>query len=353
MLKRKKTRTISIGRVRIGGSNPVAVQAALKTDPQNLQETVSQLRDLKRVGCEVATIALTHEETCKAIPFLRKEVDLPIVGDVRSNPRIVFGAMECGVDGIRIDPGVIGNLRKVKEVASAARDARIPVRIGINIGSLERRVQKKYQTPDAHAVVESALYHTKLFEDAGHGAISVSLRASSVLQTIEAYLKFSEASDQPLHLSIAEAGPPFSGAIKSSLGLGILLYNGIGDVIRVCLTGSPVHEVTAAYHILRNLDLRKRGINIISCPTCARCRVDLKEIVGEIERETDHIDAYLEVAIMGCQTNGPTEASHADVGIAFGAQKVVLFSKGAIKKTGIPKELAKALLMEEIDHLSR
>ncbi len=325
------------------------VQSMLKTDLQNLQKTVNQLRDLKRVGCEIVAITLTQEEACAAIPFLKKEVDIPIVGDVRLNPRVALKAIECGVDAIRIDPGVIGNLRKVKEVANATREARIPVRIGINIDSLGKRVQ----SPNENAVVESALYHSKLFEDAGHESISVSMKASSILQTVEAYRKFSEVSDQPLHLSTGEAGPPFSGAIKSSLGLGILLYHGLGDAIRVCLTGSPVHEVTAAYHILRGLGLRKRGVNVISCPTCARCRVDLKEIVGEIESATDHIDAYIEVAVMGCQTNGPTEASRADVGIAFGAQKVVLFSKGSIKKTGIPRELATSLLMEEIDSLSR
>ena len=349
----KKTRTIAVGRVRIGGSNPVVVQSMLKTDPQNLQETVSQLRDLKRVGCELATITLTHEETCRVIPFLKKEVDMPIVGDVRSNPLMALRAMECGIDAIRIDPGVIGNLRKVKEVAKAAREACVPVRIAINIDSLEKRVQKRYQSPDANAIVESALYHAKLFEDAGHAAITVSLRASSIPQTVEAYRKFSEASDQPLHLCVADAGSLFSGAVKSSLAMGVLLYDGIGDTMRVCLTGSPALEVAAAYHILRNLGLRKRGINIVSCPTCARCRVDLKEIVEEIERETGHIDAHLEVAIMGCQTNGPAEASHADVGIAFGAQKVAFFSKGSIKKTGIPRELAKGLLMEEIENLSR
>jgi (E)-4-hydroxy-3-methylbut-2-enyl-diphosphate synthase len=352
-LERKKTRTISVGNVKIGGNNPVVVQSMLKTDLQNLQETLGQLRDLKRVGCELVRIALPHEETCKIIPFLKREVDMPIVGDIHFNHVIALKAMELGIDGIRINPGTINNMKKVKEVANAARERQIPVRIGINIGSLEKRILKKYRKPDANAMVESALSCIKVFEDAGHTAIKVSLKASDILQTVEAYRKFAEVSEYPLHVGVTEAGPLFSGVIKSSMGIGILLYEGIGDTIRVSLTGSPVHEVTAAYHILRGLGLRKRGINIISCPTCGRCRINLREVVEEFERETGHIDAYADVAIMGCEVNGPGEARDADIGIAFGAHKAILFSKGTVKKTGIPKELAKDMLVEEIGNLIR
>ena len=352
-MERKKTRVINVGGVKVGGDNPITVQSMLKTDPQNLQQTLIQLRDVKRAGCELIRIALPQEETCKMIPFLKDEVDIPIIGDVHFNHRIAIKAMEEGIDAIRINPGTINNIRKVKEVAAVARDRHIPVRIGINIGSLEKRILKKYRTPDANAMVESALYFVKLFEDEGNRAVKVSLKASDVLQTIEAYRKFSELSDCPLHVGVTEAGPVFSGVIKSSVGIGVLLHEGIGDTIRVSLTGSPVYEVTAAYHILRSLGLRKRGINIISCPTCGRCRVNLREVVEEFEKETIHIDTHVDVAIMGCEVNGPGEARDADVGIAFGAQKAVLFLKGAVKKSGIPRELAKSVLMEEIDNLSR
>jgi (E)-4-hydroxy-3-methylbut-2-enyl-diphosphate synthase len=353
IVERKKTRAINVGNVKIGGSNPVVVQSMLKTDPQNLQETLSQLLDLKRVGCELVRIALPNEETCKIIPFLKREVDLPIIGDVHFNHVIALKAMEMGIDCVRINPGTINNVKKVKEVAKAAKERQLPVRIGINIGSLEKRILKKYRKPDANAMVDSALHCIKIFEDEGHTALKVSLKASDILQTVEAYRKFSEVSDYPLHVGVTEAGPLFSGVIKSSIGIGILLHEGIGDTIRVSLTGSPVHEVTAAYHILRGLGLRKRGINIISCPTCGRCSINLREVVEEFERETSHIDAYANVAIMGCEVNGPGEARDADLGIAFGAQKAILFSKGTIKRTGIPRELAKDLLVEEIDNLTR
>ena len=353
MFERRKTRTISVGGVKIGGSNPVVVQSMLKTDPQNFQATADQLRDLKRVGCEIVRIALPQEETCKIIPFLKKEVDMPIIGDIHFNHGIALRAMELGIDGIRINPGTINNTRKMKEVAVAARERNIPVRIGINIGSLEKKILKKYREPDADAMVESALACVKLFEDEGHSALKVSLKASDTLQTLQAYRKFSQLSDYPLHVGITEAGPVFSGVIKSAVGIGILLSEGIGDTIRVSLTGSPVYEVAAAYHILRTLGIRKRGINIISCPTCGRCHTNLREIVEEFEKQTDHIETHLDVAIMGCEVNGPGEARDADVGVAFGTQKAILFCKGSVKKTGIPKELANTILLEEIDRFTR
>ena len=238
-MERKKTRVISVGGVKIGGDNPITVQSMLKTDPQNLQETLNQLRDVKRAGCELIRIALPQEDTCKIISFLKREVDIPIIGDVHFNHRIALKAIESGIDCVRINPGTINNIKKVKEVASLARQRQIPVRIGINIGSLEKRILKKYRKPDANAMVESALYCVKLFEDEGHNAIKVSLKASDILQTMEAYRKFSALSDCPLHVGITEAGPVFSGAIKSSVGIGILLNEGIGDTIRVSLTGNP------------------------------------------------------------------------------------------------------------------
>lgn len=347
-MKRKKTKKITIGNIPIGGDNPIVVQSMLKTNPENFRDTLNQTRELKKAGCELVRIALPHEETCKIIPFLRKEVDIPIIGDIHFNHKIALKAMEFGINAVRINPGTINNVRKVQEVANMARETKTPIRIGMNVGSVEKRILKKFKKPTADAMVESALYYTKLFEDAGWTELKVSLKASDVFQTIEAYKKFSKKSHYPLHIGITEAGPIFSGAIKSAVGIGILLYEGIGDTVRVSLTGNPVYEVAAAYHILRDMGLRKRGINIISCPTCGRCKTNLMEIVGEFEKDVSDIDAYMNVAIMGCEVNGPGEAKEADIGIAFGANKAILFKKGNIIKTDIPKELARNILKEEI-----
>ncbi len=351
-MKRKITKKISVGNVPIGGGGPIIVQSMLKTNPENIQETLDQARVLKRAGCELIRIALPQEETCKIIPFFKKEIDVPLIGDIHFNHKIALKAMELGIDAIRINPGTINNVRKVKEVVQMAKETKTPIRIGINTGSIERRILKKYSRPCADAMVESALYYIKFFEDLGWTELKVSLKASDILQTIDAHKKFSERSDYPLHVGITEAGPIFSGVIKSALGIGILLYEGIGDTIRVSLTGNPVHEVTAAYHILRNMGLRKRGINIISCPTCGRCKTDLFDVVAEFEKEVDHFDIHLDVAIMGCEVNGPGEAKEADIGIAFGVGKAVLFSKGVVIKTGIPKDMAKDILKEKIYNMA-
>ncbi|HPW34964.1 MAG TPA: flavodoxin-dependent (E)-4-hydroxy-3-methylbut-2-enyl-diphosphate synthase [Syntrophorhabdus sp.] len=347
-IERKKTKKIKIGSVAVGGNAPIVVQSMLKTNPENFQETLTQARDLKNAGCELIRIALPHEDTCQILPFLRREIDVPIIGDIHFNHKIALKAMETGIDAIRINPGTINNVRKVREIAKNAKETKTPIRIGINIGSIEKRILKTKGKPDAGSMVESALYSIKLFEDEGWTQLKVSLKASDIFQTIKAYKIFAGVSDYPLHIGITEAGPVFSGAIKSAVGIGILLYEGIGDTIRVSLTGNPVYEVIAAYHILRDLGLRKRGINIISCPTCGRCSTNLKEIVEEFEKDVANIDKHLNVAIMGCEVNGPGEAREADIGIAFGANKAILFSKGDIIRTGIPKEMAKDLLKEEI-----
>ncbi len=332
--------------------SPISVQSMLKTDPQNFQASLDQTRELKRVGCDLVRVALPREDSCKLIPFLKEEIDVPIIGDVHFNHVIALKAIEMGIDGIRVNPGTINNIRKVKEIAAAAREADIPVRIGVNIGSLEKRILRKYRQPGPDAMVESALYATKVFEDQGHTQLKVSLKASDIYQTIEAYRKFSALSDYPLHVGITEAGPVFSGSIKSAIGIGILLAEGIGDTIRVSLTGSPAYEVIAGYHLLRSLGLRNRGINIISCPTCGRCGVNLFDIVQDFEKEVAHVETSINVAIMGCEVNGPGEARDADIGIAFGSGKAVLFLKGAVKKTGIPMDLAKDVLLEEIHNLT-
>lgn len=347
-MKRKKTRKIIVGNIPIGGSSPIVVQSMLKTDPENFRDTLEQTMELKKAGCELVRIALPHEDTCKIIPFLKKEAGVPIIGDIHFNHRIALKAMESGIDAIRINPGTINNMRKVREIAHMAMETKTPVRLGMNIGSMEKRVLKKYAHPNAQAMVESALYYVKLFEDIGWTELKVSLKASGIHETIDAYRKFAKKSDYPLHVGITEAGPVFSGVIKSAIGIGILLNEGIGDTIRVSLTGDPVYEVIAAYHILRDLGLRKRGINIISCPTCGRCKVNLAGIVEEFEKDINHFDSYLDVAIMGCEVNGPGEAKEADIGLAFGANSAMLFKKGTVIKSGIPREMAKNILKEEI-----
>lgn len=351
-MKRKITKKINIGNIPIGGGGTIIVQSMLKTNPENLQETLNQARALKKAGCELIRIALPQEDTCKIIPFFKNEIDVPLIGDIHFNHKIALKAMELGIDAIRINPGTINNVRKVKEVVNTAKETKTPIRIGINIGSIEKRILKKYSRPNADAMVDSALYYVKFFEDLGWRELKVSLKASDVYQTIDAYKKFSEQSDYPLHIGITEAGPIFSGVIKSSIGIGILLYEGIGDTIRVSLTGDPVYEVTAAYHILRDLGIRKRGINIISCPTCGRCKTNLVDIVADFEKEVCNFDVNLNVAIMGCEVNGPGEAKEADIGIAFGADKATMFSKGTVIKTGIPREMAKDILKEEIHNLT-
>jgi len=351
MAKRKKTRQIYIGNIPIGGGKPVVVQSMLKTNPENLDETLKQSLELKRAGCELIRIALPYEDTCKIIPFLKKEIDVPLIGDIHFNYKIAIKAMESGIDAIRINPGTINNVHKVKEIVNVAIQTNTPIRVGINVGSLEKRILKKYNRPNADAMVESALYYINMIEDMGWQQLKVSLKASDVLQTIEAYEKFSKKSDYPLHIGITEAGPIFSGAIKSAIGIGILLYKGIGDTIRVSLTGNPVYEVIAAYHILRNLDVRKRGINIISCPTCGRCKTKITDIVDKFEKEISYFDKNLNVAIMGCEVNGPGEAKEADIGIAFGNERATLFAKGKVIKTGIPKEMALEILKEEMYNL--
>jgi (E)-4-hydroxy-3-methylbut-2-enyl-diphosphate synthase len=351
-MERNKTKKIQIGKISIGGKSPIIVQSMLKTDPDNIQETLNQARELKKAGCELIRMALPQEDTCKIIPFFKKEIDMPLIGDIHFNHKIALKAMESGIDAIRINPGTINNVRKVKEIAILAKETKTPLRIGLNVGSIEKRILKKHGKPNADAMVESALYYTKLFEDIGWTELKISLKASDIFQTVDAYKKFSKQSDYPLHIGITEAGPVFSGAIKSSIGIGILLYEGIGDTIRVSLTGNPVYEVVAAYHILRSMGLRKRGINIISCPTCGRCKTNMMEIVDDFEKEINHFDGYLNVAIMGCEVNGPGEAKEADIGIAFGTNKAMLFSKGVVIRNNIPKEMAKDLLKEEIYNMT-
>jgi len=346
MKSRRKTKTVYVGDVPIGGKNPVVVQSMTKTDTADVKSTVKQIKSLEASGCEIIRLAVPHKKAVEALGKIKRSTRIPMIADIHFNWRLALGAIKEGVDGLRINPGNIGARWKIKEVVSAAKDKGIPIRIGVNAGSLEKDLLKKYRHPTPEALVESAGRHIQILEDFGFSAIKVSLKASDVLRTIKAYRLFSDQYSYPLHIGVSEAGPPSKGIIKSSVGLGILLSEGIGDTIRVSLTAEPEEEVRVAYGILGSLGLRKRGIDIVSCPTCGRCKIDLKGLVTKVEKKLGRIDKPLTIAVMGCVVNGPGEAREADFGIAGGQKRGILFKKGKKVKTVREDTLLDALLEE-------
>lgn len=346
MEARRKTRTIYVGRVPVGGKNPITVQSMTKTDTANVKSTIRQIKSLETSGCEIIRLAVPDINAANALGKIKKSVTIPIIADIHFDWRLALEAIKQGVDGLRINPGNIGARWKVKEVVAAADEAGIPIRIGVNAGSLEKELLRKYGRPEPEALVESAGRHIQILEELNFTDIKVSLKASEVLKTVEAYRLFSKKYDYPLHIGISEAGPPSQGIIKSSVGLGILLSEGIGDTIRVSLTAEPEEEVRVAYEILRSLGLRKRGADIISCPTCGRCKINLKGLVKKVESRLKDIDKPIKVAVMGCVVNGPGEAREADFGIAGGKGRGLLFKRGKIVKRVREEELLDALLQE-------
>jgi (E)-4-hydroxy-3-methylbut-2-enyl-diphosphate synthase len=352
MENRRITRTIYVGNVPIGGGNPIVVQSMTKTDTAKVKSTVTQIKSLEASGCEIVRLAVPDINAVNVLGKIKKSVNIPIIADIHFNWRLALGAIREGIDGLRINPGNIGAQWKIKEVVSAANDRGIPIRIGVNAGSLEKELLKKYGHPTPEALVESAGRHVQMLEDLNFTNIKVSLKASNVLRTVEAYRLFSEKYDYPLHIGISEAGPPSKGIIKSAVGLGLLLSEGIGDTIRVSLTAKPEEEVRVAYEILRSLGLRKRGIDIISCPTCGRCKIDLRRLVAKVEKKLKDIHKPATIAVMGCVVNGPGEAREADFGIAGGKGIGILFKKGKIVKTLKEDELLETLC-REIENLWR
>ncbi len=328
--KRKKTRKIFVGAVPVGGGSPVAVQSMTKTDTRDTRATVRQIQALEREGCEIVRLAVPDKEAAQALGRIKKAANVPMVADIHFDWRLALEAVRQGVDGLRINPGNIGAKWKIKEVVAALRERNIPIRVGVNAGSLEKALLRKYGHPVPEALVESALGHVRILEDLNYKNIKVSLKASGVLATVEAYRLFSKKKNCPLHIGISEAGPEFSGTIKSAVGLGILLNEGIGDTLRVSLTANPVKEVRVAYEILRSLGIRKKGIELVSCPTCGRCGVDLKNIALEVEKRLRGRTEPLTVAVMGCVVNGPGEAREADLGIAAGKGAGLVFRKGKV-----------------------
>ncbi|MBF0591454.1 MAG: flavodoxin-dependent (E)-4-hydroxy-3-methylbut-2-enyl-diphosphate synthase [Nitrospirae bacterium] len=326
----KRTKQIAIGGVAIGGGAPISIQSMTKTDTTDVTATVTQIRQLKEAGCELVRLAVINEEAARCLSAIRAQVDIPLIADIHFDYRLALTAIAGGIDALRINPGNIGATWKVKEVVAACKDRAIPIRIGVNAGSLPKDLLQTHGGPTPEAIVQSATRHIDILRELDFDLIKVSLKASNVPMTVEAYRQFSAAYDYPLHIGISEAGPPSTGIIKSAVGLGILLAEGIGDTMRVSLTAPPQEEVRVAYEILKSLGLRRRGIDIVSCPTCGRTRVDLMRLVAAAQERLATIDRDITVAIMGCEVNGPGEAREADYGVASGTGMALLFKKGQI-----------------------
>lgn len=344
--KRRKTRVVHVGSVAVGGSHPISVQSMTKTDTRDVSATSKQVRALAKAGCEIIRIAVPDMAAAEALGPIRKASPIPVIADIHFDWRLALESLRQGVDGLRINPGNIGARWKVAEVVAAAGGRNVPIRIGVNAGSLSKGLLKKYGHPTPEAIVESAEEHIGILESLNCRNIKVSLKASSVPTTVEAYRLFSKRYAYPLHIGISEAGPSFTGIIKSSVGLGILLSEGIGDTVRVSLSADPAEEVRVAYEILKSLRLRQKGANIISCPTCGRCQIDIRGLAAKVEHKLKDLEKPITVAVMGCVVNGPGEAREADIGIAGGRGTGLLFKKGKVVKTIKEADLLDALMDE-------
>ncbi len=335
-----------MGHVPIGGDNPVVVQSMCNTDTRNVDATVNQIRALEDVGCEVIRVAVPDMEAARAIREIVAQIHIPLIADIHFDWRLAVAAMESGAKGIRINPGNIGGKEKLKKIVDKAREFSVPIRIGVNSGSLEKDIRKKYGHPVPEALVESALRNIALVTDMGFDQIKISIKSSDVLTTVNAYRLLSEKTDFPLHLGVTEAGGLIAGTVKSSVALGTLLMEGIGDTMRVSLTRDPVEEIHVAYEILKAVGLRQRGPEIISCPTCGRCEIDLFSIAEEVERRARKIKEPIKLAVMGCIVNGPGEAREADLGLAGGKGVGIIFKGEKILKKVKENELLDAFWKE-------
>lgn len=350
MIARRKTENFSIGKIKIGSDNPVTVQSMVSVPSTDILGTVEQVKRLKEAGCDIVRIAVPDMEAVKLVDAIKSEVDIPLVADIHFDYKLALACADAGIDKIRINPGNIGDDSRVKEVANACANKGICIRIGVNSGSLEKNILKKYGSPTAEAIVESALYHASLLEKFDFNNIVLSLKSSNAETAYKAYSLVAEKSRYPLHLGVTEAGTRYNGIIKSSAVLGGLLLNGIGDTIRISLTDDPVEEVKAGISLLKSLGLRNEGPTIVSCPTCGRTRINLIKIADEVESRLVGCKKNIKVAVMGCVVNGPGEAREADIGIAGGEGCGVLIKKGEIiKKVGEDKLVD--TLIEEIERM--
>jgi (E)-4-hydroxy-3-methylbut-2-enyl-diphosphate synthase len=343
---RKKTHQISVGHVEIGGDAPIAVQSMTNTLTQDAAATVAQIHRLQAAGCEIVRVAVPDDASAAVIADIKSQIAIPLIADVHFDYRLAIAAVRAGADGLRINPGNIGSRRKIKAVVDCASEFGVPIRIGVNAGSLEKDLIKKYGGVTAEGMVDSALRHVEIVAGCGYEQIKISIKASDVLRTVDAYRLLATRTDFPLHVGVTEAGGLYSGIVKSALGIGILLSEGIGDTIRVSLTRDPVEEIRVGFEILRGLNLRRRGPEIISCPTCGRCNIDLFDIAEKVEKAMLLKSVPIKLAIMGCVVNGPGEAREADIGIAGGNGVGILFRKGEIVKKFPEDQLVEVLLSE-------
>ena len=336
MIKRRISKQIQIGDVKIGGDAPISVQSMCNTDTRDVVKTVAQIKELQDAGCELIRLAVLNKDAAAAIKDIKKQVQIPVIADIHFDYLLAIQCIENGIDALRLNPGNIGRDENVKKVVELAKTNNIPIRIGINAGSLEKNIAA-LDIPLSEKMVMSAMHHIKILEDNNFDKIKISLKSSSVPETIDAYRLMAKKVDYPLHLGVTESGTLKGGLVKSSVGLGTLLAEGIGDTIRVSLTENPVEEVHAGYSILKALDLRQKGINFVSCPTCGRCQIDLIGLAKKVEEALKDIDKPLTVAVMGCPVNGPGEAKHADYGVAGAIKEGYIFKKGEIIKR-VPEE---------------
>jgi (E)-4-hydroxy-3-methylbut-2-enyl-diphosphate synthase len=348
VIKRRKTRQIQLGKIKIGGDAPITVQSMTKTDTRDVRATVQQIWDLEAAGCEIVRCAVPVREAADQLGEIRKRIRIPLVADIHFNYKLALIAIQQGVDGLRLNPGNIGARKYVEEVVRAASERKIPIRIGVNAGSLEKDLLQKYEGPTAEGMVESGLRHIHILEDTGYNEIKISLKASDPLMMIEAYRMLADKVDYPFHLGVTEAGTPTVGTIKSAVGLGTLLAEGIGDTIRVSLAADPVEEVRVGMEILKALKLRKEGLMFVACPSCGRADVDLVGLAKAVEeRMLPYSNLNLHVAVMGCEVNGPGEARAADLGVAGGKGIGLIFKKGEVIRK-VPEAQIVDALMEEV-----
>ena len=350
IFKKKKKRIVNIGGVKIGGDNPVAIQSMCNTDTRDVKATVNQIHELENAGCEIIRVAVPDMVAAKAVADIKKQIHIPLVVDIHFDYRLALECMKNGADKVRINPGNIGDRDRVKQVVEMAKEREIPIRIGVNGGSLERELLQKYGGVTADALVESAMGHVAILDELNFNNVVVSIKISDVPKMLCAYRKFNEISDIPLHIGVTESGTLKGGTIKSAVGIGALLAEGIGDTMRVSLTANPVEEIYTAYDIQKVLGMRKTGAEIVSCPTCGRTQLDLISIANEVEKRAANIDKPIKIAVMGCAVNGPGEAREADIGIAGGKGEGLIFKKGEIIKK-VPQDRLVDELMKEIETL--
>ena len=345
-MRREETKVIQIGTRKIGGGNPIAIQSMTNTKTEDVEATVAQILALEKAGCEIIRCAVPTMEAAKALAEIKKQIHIPLVADIHFDYRLAIAAIEYGADKIRINPGNIGDVSRVKAVVDKAKEYNVPIRVGVNSGSLEKELVEKYGGVTAEGIVESALDKVRIIEELGYDNLVVSIKSSDVMMCVKAHELISERCNYPLHIGITESGTLLSGNIKSSVGLGIMLYQGLGDTIRVSLTGDPVEEIKSAKLILKSLGLRKGGIEVVSCPTCGRTKIDLIGLANKVEAMVADIPLDIKVAVMGCVVNGPGEAKEADIGIAGGIGEGLLIKKGVVVKKVKEEELLETLREE-------